>query len=67
MNLSVSQVLSPQDTSLIKRYLEKQCPRMATLILFLACRKTYPNIDPDRLYKICLFKIQAKLRPPSPV
>jgi hypothetical protein len=67
MNIDVNQVLNPHDTFLIRKYLEKRCPRLATLVLFLACRKAYPGIDPNRLYKVCWHKIRTKIEPNKPV
>jgi hypothetical protein len=67
MIINTGQLLSPHDNFLIQKYLENRYPRMATLILFLACRKAYPSIDSNRLYRICYYKIQTKIKPNRPI
>lgn len=61
MRIEISTLLNEYEIYQLQKYLKNKKPRTATLILYLACRKAYPGINLDRLYKACWNKIQAKI------
>jgi hypothetical protein len=67
MNIDTGKLLNRHDMLMIQKYIDKHSPRMATLILFLACRRAYPSINPERLYKVCWYKIRARIEPNKPL
>jgi hypothetical protein len=65
MKINVGQLLNSYEVYQLQKYLKNGKPRTATLILYLACRKAYPDINLDQLYKACWKKILAKIDIPS--
>jgi hypothetical protein len=60
MRIKIGTLLNDYEIYKLKKYLKGGKPRTATLILYLACRKAYPKIDFEQLYRACWDKILTK-------
>lgn len=65
MRIEIRTLLNEYEIYQLQKYLKNNKPRTATLILYLACRKAYPDINLDQLYKACWKKILAKIDIPN--
>jgi hypothetical protein len=61
MRIEIRTLLNEYEIYQLQKYLKNNKPRTATLILYLACRKEYPDINLDQLYKACWRKIKSKI------
>ena len=58
--IEAKEVLNLQDIKQLQKCLSKGKIRTATVILYLACLRKYPNIDRLGLYRACLDKVKTK-------